>query len=1060
MTDFLNELIQQRRMLLDAIDYNEGDINLGIFEDFYPDNAHFIFELLQNAEDTGATEVAFRLTREGCWFEHNGEKTFSENDVKAITGINISTKKKDPDKIGKFGVGFKSVFVYTVTPTVYSGAFSFKISRYVLPEQVSPDPTIGKKTRFWLPFNHPDNEPEIAFAQIQFGLSILAETTLLFLNNIESIKWQTDEGVTGEILRVQHSEFHVEVLKHSNDGKTASAHFVKFDRPVEGLEKQRVAVAYALDFLPNISSFSVDKPLSSQLKIVSATPGQVAVFFPAEKETSGLRFHLHAPFVPELSRASIKENPINDPLFAQLAGLTAASLHNLRDMGLLTVDFLSVLPNPQDALGKPYLGIRDAIVREMNNQPLTPTHQKGHAPAKYLVQAKVALKDLLSLDDIEYLIDYEEEPPQWAAGGLRSTPTEKFMESLAIQTWDVEQFVEKLEADAEENSYSDPEDDFMEWIGAKSVEWHQQLYALLYTELNPEGDLYRVKDCKIVRLQSGEYAVGSESYFPDEKGQHADDFPCVDPAVYTSGKSPSQQEKARKFLEEIDVKEIGERQLIEAILHQRYSNSERQLDEKNYVSDIRRFIKLIDDDPTAKSLFAHHHLFLGADSKWYAPSRIYLDKPFRNTGLAEYYCISKFANKACALHDLYRNLPIDTEKIVRFAQEIGAITGLDIGGASCRQNPDWDRLRQAGGQRYSNHIDDDYIIREFHELVKSPSEGISLLIWNTMCRESPNVSLDIPGRTNILRAVYRVNRSGGSRFADSKLVHDLRAASWVPQKGGNFVRPAKARSEDLPEGFTFDAGWSWIKAIRFGSEVVSEEDAARAQAQAAETNARYRESIAKSLGFPDAQTAERLKKLAGVPEDELVRFYEDWERRSSIELPENEPTNPERRSARVFADALTAPERRTEQKMRAVSIGRDAVKAEAEPYLKHQYARGDEVFCQVCDEPLPFKLDNGEFYMEKTELIEGLQRRHYQNYLCLCPNHAAMWKHANSSKQSLRADLTALETNRMDVVLGQRDETVYFTKTHLLDIQALIKADNDIAAEEEDQDFEDAAQEA
>ena len=203
-----------------------------------------------------------------------------------------------------------------------------------------------------------------------------------------------------------------------------------------------------------------------------------------------------------------------------------------------------------------------------------------------------------------------------------------------------------------------------------------------------------------------------------------------------------------------------------------------------------------------------------------------------------------------------------------------------------------------------------------------------------------------------------------------------------------------------------------------------------------------------------------MKKFAEIPEAELSRFYEDWDRRRSIELPENEPANPERRSARVFTDALTAPERRTEQKMRAVSIGRDAVKAEAEPYLKHQYARGDEVFCQVCDEPLPFKLDNGEFYMEKTELIEGLQRRHYQNYLCLCPNHAAMWKHANSSTQSLRADLTALETNRMDVVLGQRDETVYFTKTHLLDIQALIKADNDIAAEEEDQDFEDAAQEA
>ena len=92
------------------------------------------------------------------------------------------------------------------------------------------------------------------------------------------------------------------------------------------------------------------KPLAKQLKITPAMPGRVAVFFPAEKETSGLRFHLHAPFVPELSRASIKETPANQPLFQQLATLTATSLHQIRDLGLLTAEFLAVLPNPQDPI--------------------------------------------------------------------------------------------------------------------------------------------------------------------------------------------------------------------------------------------------------------------------------------------------------------------------------------------------------------------------------------------------------------------------------------------------------------------------------------------------------------------------------------------------------------------------------------------------------------------------------------------------------------------------------------------------------------------------------------
>ena len=32
MTDFLQELMKQRRKLLDALDENQGDINLDIFE--------------------------------------------------------------------------------------------------------------------------------------------------------------------------------------------------------------------------------------------------------------------------------------------------------------------------------------------------------------------------------------------------------------------------------------------------------------------------------------------------------------------------------------------------------------------------------------------------------------------------------------------------------------------------------------------------------------------------------------------------------------------------------------------------------------------------------------------------------------------------------------------------------------------------------------------------------------------------------------------------------------------------------------------------------------------
>src|SRR5258708_992403 len=97
-----------------------------IVEDLYPDSAHFIYELLQNAEDTGATEANFILSRDSLIFEHNG-RPFEKKDIYGITDIGEGTKVHDDDKIGRFGVGFKAVFAYSETPHIWSPTFSFKI---------------------------------------------------------------------------------------------------------------------------------------------------------------------------------------------------------------------------------------------------------------------------------------------------------------------------------------------------------------------------------------------------------------------------------------------------------------------------------------------------------------------------------------------------------------------------------------------------------------------------------------------------------------------------------------------------------------------------------------------------------------------------------------------------------------------------------------------------------------------------------------------------------------------------------------------------------------------
>lgn len=410
-----------------------------IVEDLYPDSAHFIYELLQNAEDTGASEAYFALTPTSLVFEHNG-RSFEPRDLYAITDIGEGTKAVDDDKIGRFGAGFKAVFAYSETPCIWSPTFSFKITDLVLPTELSQPNDLGGRTRFEFPFNNPKKAIEVAFAEVAQGLNDLADTTLLFLSKLKTVSWSVRGTSSGKVACIPHSKSHIEIVKEQGDKVTGRSHFLKFDRPVEGLERQRVAAAFALDMLPNVESFDPATPLVKQLRIVPAATGLVAVFFPAEKEISGLRFHVHGPFVPELSRASIKDTTANDPLFDQLASLISDSLHDIRDLGLLTIDFLEALPNGRDSIGERYEVIRDSIVSAMNEQPLTPTYAKIHAPAKHLVQGRALLKNLLTDADLEFLVDYDDVPPVWVGAGQRNSNADRFLESLEVAEWDVEAF--------------------------------------------------------------------------------------------------------------------------------------------------------------------------------------------------------------------------------------------------------------------------------------------------------------------------------------------------------------------------------------------------------------------------------------------------------------------------------------------------------------------------------------------------------------------------------------------------------------------------------------------
>ena len=187
-----------------------GRIGRMLLADRYADRTHFIFEVLQNAEDALAKRetkpinrsVDFRLSKDALAISHYG-KPFDEQDVRGICGIAESTKSNALTAIGRFGIGFKSVYAFTDSPEIYSSDEHFAIDSYVWPREIPQMKSDDEKTVINLPF-----KPESidAMLEVQDGLIQLGPGTLLFLTEVEEISWEVlGGGHSGHYLREKHS---------------------------------------------------------------------------------------------------------------------------------------------------------------------------------------------------------------------------------------------------------------------------------------------------------------------------------------------------------------------------------------------------------------------------------------------------------------------------------------------------------------------------------------------------------------------------------------------------------------------------------------------------------------------------------------------------------------------------------------------------------------------------------------------------------------------------------------------------------------------------------------
>lgn len=322
--------------------------------DKYSDQAHFIYEILQNADDAQAKNAHFELYRDHLVFRHDGKRRFSVSnpvtyredrknnkvgDINGITSIGGSGKFLDDAKIGKFGLGFKAVFQYTLTPIVYDDNISFRIHDYIVP-QIVEDEYPGRKpgeTVFVFPFDRPDVSQSSAYTDIHEKLRNLIFPNL-FLNNLDAITYsclQKNGVFKKEILSEnEYAGIKVQLIRVTKGREFDTDIIWLFSRISE--DGHRYSVGYFTD---------------KDGKIVAPDRQYSAFCFFPTLVTTNLNFIIHAPFLLTDNREGIMAGDVhNKRMIAGLAKLAAdgieylSSLDNEHETGLINDDILDVIP--------------------------------------------------------------------------------------------------------------------------------------------------------------------------------------------------------------------------------------------------------------------------------------------------------------------------------------------------------------------------------------------------------------------------------------------------------------------------------------------------------------------------------------------------------------------------------------------------------------------------------------------------------------------------------------------------------------------------------------------
>ena len=340
-----------------------------IFTSPYSDKTHFIYELIQNADDSKSKHLELQL-RENELIVWNDGRQFTKKDVDSICSIGFSNK--DLTQIGTFGMGITSVFTYTDCLEVYSGGEHFRIrikdptKREIIDSDDIDSIVIEQlnrgRTVFRLPFRKKLRQEDIEKLRNRL-CNVGEKRPLLFLRHLERVVWRDELNTQiGSYFchrcprdKMQNAA-EVELTTFLDDNNQQTETFLVFykkSQPPQDVidellyqaeddtEQQRIQQS-----VKKLQPIEVAFRLQDSRITTMADKCMLFSYLSTQKETD-LRFIIQARYQTTLARENIEDiedNLWNRWLVQETADFLPKVLERLKSGGLLEPAFFDVLP--------------------------------------------------------------------------------------------------------------------------------------------------------------------------------------------------------------------------------------------------------------------------------------------------------------------------------------------------------------------------------------------------------------------------------------------------------------------------------------------------------------------------------------------------------------------------------------------------------------------------------------------------------------------------------------------------------------------------------------------